>query len=293
MKKQLLAIIAGLFLSLDLSAQLMVASPGTDAAIETQTLLMSNLAIQQRIKEYQHYVEYISQFVEVIASIKNTTSTIRDISKMGRELKERSADEWLADVEKHINEVMPEYSELKNEMAGMVKGGHEMIKGKYYDYVSKWSGEVKNYHESLLKNYDNHVMFPELYPAAQKMKDGFTKGESAKKVIHKAWIESGLEYEMKNDIVRKNTFKNYYDEYLKQAKSNDNIEALGLANLMQSQYISVELLENLKKNSDLAIMKEQFLKDMSDAYLEVKKKLESEEKKRNKPSEIFGLKEKK
>jgi len=293
MKKQLLAIIAGLFMSLDLSAQLMVASPGTDAAIETQTLLMSNLAIQQRIKEYQHYVEYISQFVEVIASIKNTTSTIRDISKMGRELKERSADEWLADVEKHINEVMPEYSELKNEMAGMVKGGHEMIKGKYSDYVSKWSGEVKNYHESLLKNYDNHVMFPELYPAAQKMKDGFTKGESAKKVIHKAWIESGLEYEMKNDIVRKNTFKNYYDEYLKQAKSNDNIEALGLANLMQAQYISVELLENLKKNSDLAIMKEQFLKDMSDAYLEVKKKLESEEKKRNKPSEIFGLKEKK
>ncbi len=256
-------------------------------------LLMSNLAIQQRIKEYQHYVEYISQFVEVIASIKNTTSTIRDISKMGRELKERSADEWLADVEKHINEVMPEYSELKNEMAGMVKGGHEMIKGKYSDYVSKWSGEAKNYHESLLKNYDNHVMFPELYPAAQKMKDGFTKGESAKKVIHKAWIESGLEYEMKNDIVRKNTFKNYYDEYLKQAKSNDNIEALGLANLMQAQYISVELLENLKKNSDLAIMKEQFLKDMSDAYLEVKKKLESEEKKRNKPSEIFGLKEKK
>lgn len=293
MKKQLLAIIAGLFLSLDLSAQLMVASPGTDAAIETQTLLMSNLAIQQRIKEYQHYVEYISQFVEVIASIKNTTSTIRDISKMGRELKERSADEWLADVEKHINEVMPEYSELKNEMAGMVKGGHEMIKGKYSDYVSKWSGEVKNYHESLLKNYDNHVMFPELYPAAQKMKDGLTKGESAKKVVHKAWIDSGLEYEMKNDIVRKNTFKNYYDEYLKQAKSNDNIEALGLANLMQSQYISVELLENLKKNSDLAIMKEQFLKDMSDAYLEVKKKLESEEKKRNKPSEIFGLKEKK
>ncbi len=293
MKKQLLVIIAGLLLSIDLSAQLVVASPATDAAIEAQTILMSNLAIKQQIQDYQYYVEYISQFVEIIASIKNTTSTIRDISKMGRELKERSADEWLADVEKHINEVMPEYSELKNEMTGMVKNGHEMIKGKYSDYVSKWGGETKNYHESLLKNYENHVMFPELYPAAQKMKDDFTKGESAKKVIHKAWIESGLEYEMKNDIVRKNTFKNYYDEYLKQAKSNDNIEALGLANLMQSQYISVELLENIKKNSDLAIMKEQFLKDMSDAYLEVKKKLESEEKKRNKPSEIFGLKEKK
>ena len=168
--------------------------------------------------------------------------------------------------------------------------GNSLIKINHkVEYLELNSNNLK----SLLKNYDNHVMFPELYPAAQKRKDGVTKGESAKKVIHKAWIESGLEYEMKNDIVRKNTFKNYYDEYLKQAKSNDNIEALGLANLMQAQYISVELLENLKKNSDLAIMKEQFLKDMSDAYLEVKKKLESEEKKRNKPSEIFGLKEKK
>lgn len=293
MKKRLIIIVVGLLMCFDLSAQLVVASPATDAAIEAQTILMSNLAIKQQIQDYQYYVEYISQFVEIIASIKNTTSTIRDISKMGKELKERSADDWLKNVEKHINEVMPEYSELKNEMTGMVKDGNEMIKGKYSDYVSKWGGETKNYHESLLKNYENHVMFPELYPAAQKMKDGFTKGESAKKVIHKAWIESGLEYEMKNDIVRKNTFKNYYDEYLKQAKSNDNIEALGLANLMQSQYVSVELLENLKKNSDLAIMKEQFLKDMSNAYLEVKKKLENEEKKRNRPSEIFGLKEKK
>jgi hypothetical protein len=102
MKKQLLVIIAGLFLCLDLSAQLVVASPATDAAIEAQTILMSNLAIKQQIQEYQYYVEYVSQFVEIIASIKNTTSTIRDISKMGRELKERSADEWLKDVEKHI-----------------------------------------------------------------------------------------------------------------------------------------------------------------------------------------------
>jgi hypothetical protein len=293
MKKQLLVIIAGLFLCLDLSAQLVVASPATDAAIEAQTILMSNFAIQQQIKEYQYYVEYVSQFVEIIASIKNTTSTIRNISKMGRELKEKSADEWLKDVEGHIAKTMPEYSELKNEMTGMVKDGHEMIKGKYSEYVSKWGSEAKNYHEKLLENYENHVMFPELFPAAQKMKDGLTKGESAKKVVHKAWIDSGLEYEMKNDIVRKNTFKNYYDEYLKQAKSNDNIEALGLANLMQSQYVSVELLENIKKNSDLSVMKEQFEKDMSDAYLEIRSKLESEEKKRNKPSEIFGLKEKK
>jgi hypothetical protein len=291
--KKLLSTFFVLFFTLSIRAQLVVASPGTDAVIEAQTLLMSNLAIKQQIQDYQYYVEYISQFVEIIASIKNTTSTIRDISKMGRELKERSASEWLADVEKHINEVMPEYSELKNEMTGMAKDGHVMIKGKYSDYVSKWGGEAKKYHEKLFENYENHVMFPELYPAAQKMKSGLTKGESAKKVIHKAWIDSGLEYEMKNDIVRKNTFKNYYDEYLKQAKSNDNIEALGLANLMQSQYISVELLENLKKNSDLAIMAQQFQKDMSDAYLEMKKKLESEEKKKNKPSEIFGLKEKK
>lgn len=291
--KKLMVIIFAAVWHFSLSAQLVVASPGTDTVIEAQTILMSNLAIKQQIQDYQYYVEYISQFVEIIASIRNTTSTIRNISKMGKELKERSAEKWLADVEKHIAEVMPEYSELKNEMTGMVKDGKEMIKGKYSEYVSKWEKNAKNYHEKLFDNYENHVMFPELYPAAQKMKDGLTKGESAKKVIHKAWIESGLEYEMKNDIVRKNTFKNYYDEYLKQAKSNDNIEALGLANLMQSQYLSVELLENLKKNSDIAIMAEQFQKDMSDAYLEIRSKLESEEKKKNKPSEIFGLKEKK
>ena len=133
MKKWLITIIAGMLLCFDLSAQLVIASPATDAAIEAQTVLMSNLAIKQQIQDYQYYVEYISQFVEIIASIKNTTSTIRDISKMGRTLKERSADEWLKDVENHINEVMPEYSQLKNEMTGMVKEGHEMIKGKYSD----------------------------------------------------------------------------------------------------------------------------------------------------------------
>jgi len=293
MKKSMFAVFTLLLLHSNLYAQLVVASPATDAAVEAQTILMANLAIKQQIQDYQNYVEYISQFVEIIATIRNTTSTIRNISKMGQNLKERSAKEWLKDVEKHIDEVMPEYSELKNEMTGMVKDGHGIIKGKYSDYVSKWGVEAKNYHEKLFDNYENHVMFPELFPAAQKMKGSLTKGESAKKVIHKAWIESGLEYEMKNDIVRKNSFKKYYDEYLKQAKSNDNIEALGLANLMQSQYLSVELLENLKKNSDLAIMAEQFQKDMSEAYLEMKKKLESEEKKKNKPSEIFGLKEKK
>jgi hypothetical protein len=48
---------------------------------------------------------------------------------------------------------------------------------------------------------------------------------------------------------------------------------------MQSQYMSVELLENIKKNSDLSVMKEQFEKDMSDAYLEIRSKTRKRRKK--------------
>lgn len=291
--KRAIVILGVLIMYINIYAQLVVASPDTEALITTQTLLMSNLAIKQQTQDYEHYIEYLAQFVEIISSIKNTASTIRNISKMGKELKERSADDWFRDVENHISEVMPEYGELKNEVNDLVKNGKGMIRGKYSEYVSKWDDGSKKYHEMLIKNHDNNVMFPELFPAANKLRGEFSKAESAKKVIHKAWIESGLEYEIKNDIVRKHTFKKYYDEYLKQAKSNDSIEALGLANLMQSQYISVELLENLKKNSDLTVMKEQFEQDASKAYLEITSKLQREGSRKNKPSEIFGLQKKK
>jgi len=274
---------------MSLKAQLVVASPTTDAEIQAQTLLMSQLAFREQIKEYQYYLEYISQFTEIIASIRNTTAAMKDISKIGKALKEKSAEEWLKDVEAGLSTVMPEYSEMKTELTG--KAG-DLMKSSYSEYVLKWDSNTKNYHELLVKNYENHVMFPELYPSASKLGKNFGKEESAQKIVHKAWMESGLEYEIKDDIIRKNTFKKYYDEYLKQAKSNNNIEALGLANILQAQYLSAETLEHLKKNSDVTAMKEQFEKDAQDSYGEMIIKLLKESGGKNKPDKekgIFGL----
>lgn len=277
------------FLYGNIHAQLIVASPGTDAQIQSQTLLMSQLAFQQQIKEYQYYLEYISQFVEIIASVRNTTSTIREISKTGSKLKKMSAQEWLEEVKSELSDVMPGFNDLEQEFS---KSGVDALKGIYSGYVEKWDGKTKNYHEQLVKNYENHVMFPELYPSSSKLKEGFAKSENAQKIIHKAWVESGFEYEIKDDIVRKNVFKKYYDEYLKQAKSNDNIEALGLANIMQAGYLSAEALEHLKKNSDITAIREQFEKDAQGSYREmIKKLLEISEKKdsRQKKGSVFSL----
>lgn len=287
-KKMFFAVSAVLFYS-NVNAQLIVASPGTDAQIQSQTLLMSQLAFQEQIKEYQYYLEYISQFVEIIASVRNTTSTIREISKTGSKLKNMSASDWLEEVTGELADVMPGFEDIKDELTVT---GKKIVKGGYHEYVSKWDAKTRNYHEQLVKNYENHVMFPELYPSSSKLKEGLEKSESAQKIVHKAWVESGLEYEMKDDIVRKNMFRKYYDEYMKQARSNDNIEALGLANIMQAGYLSAEALEHLKKNSDITAIREQFEKDAQGSYREmIKKLLEMSEKKdtEHKKGSIFGL----
>ncbi len=287
-KKLFFAVSAVLFYS-NVNAQLIVASPGTDAQIQSQTLLMSQLAFQEQIKEYQYYLEYISQFVEIIASVRNTTSTIREISKTGSKLKNMSASDWLEEVTGELADVMPGFEDIKDELTAT---GKKIVKGGYHEYVSKWDAKTRNYHEQLVKNYENHVMFPELYPSSSKLKEGLEKSESAQKIVHKAWVESGLEYEMKDDVVRKNVFKKYYDEYMKQARSNDNIEALGLANIMQAGYLSAEALEHLKKNSDITAIREQFEKDAQSSYREmIRKLLEMSEKKDpgHKKGSVFGL----
>jgi len=287
-KKLFFAVSAVLFYS-NVNAQLIVASPGTDAQIQSQTLLMSQLAFQEQIKEYQYYLEYISQFVEIIASVRNTTSTIREISKTGSKLKNMSASDWLEEVTGELADVMPGFEDIKDELTAT---GKKIVKGGYHEYVSKWDAKTRNYHEQLVKNYENHVMFPELYPSSSKLKEGLEKSESAQKIVHKAWVESGLEYEMKDDVVRKNVFKKYYDEYMKQARSNDNIEALGLANIMQAGYLSAEALEHLKKNSDITAIREQFEKDAQSSYREmIRKLIEMPEKKDpgHKKGSVFGL----
>ena len=117
-KKLFFAVSAVLFYS-NVNAQLIVASPGTDAQIQAQTLLMSQLAFQEQIKEYQYYLEYISQFVEIIASVRNTTSTIREISKTGSKLKNMSASDWLEEVTGELADVMPGFEDIKDELTNL------------------------------------------------------------------------------------------------------------------------------------------------------------------------------
>lgn len=86
-------------------------------------------------------------------------------------------------------------------------------------------------------------------------------------------------------------FRHYYEEYLKDARENDNIEALGLANLMQAGYISVETLEHIRKNLDLKVMKEQFDRDSAGSYIQflIDENKEGSSQKSSKKNSIFGL----
>lgn len=268
-----------------LSAQVVVESPETDALLATQMMLINELAIDSKTAEAERFVEYLGRFAEVVSAIKKRSEEAAKVLKIGEDLKNKSAGEWLAEVENGLKEVFPEISDFANSFGDGVVNAAE-IGGKYRDYVAGWGRKLSEYHDELLENYGNHLLFPELFPAVAKMGKDFIRGENAQKIVHKAWLESGMEYEMKNDAVRGKMFAHYYNEYLNNAKNNNNIEALGLANLMQSAYISVETLEHIRKNLDLQVMKEQFNRDSAESYMEyLKETLKGKKKKES----VFGL----
>lgn len=272
-----------------LSAQVVVESPETDALLATQMFLINELAVSSRTSETERFIEYLGQFAEVISEIKKRGEEAAKVLQIGRELKNKSAGEWLREVEKGLEKVYPDLGEIAEFVSEA--GVKAASNGKYAAYVSGWGRKLRDYHDKLLENYGNHTVFPELFPAAAHSGKDFISAESSQKIVHKAWLESGMEYEMKNDAVRGEMFRKYYEEYMKSAKENDNIEALGLANLMQSSYISAETLEHIRKNLDLKVMKEQFDRDSAGSYL----KFLSDENKENglqksgKEKSIFGL----
>lgn len=281
---------AFLFGTFFLSAQVVVESPETDALLATQMLLINELAIDSRTAETERFLEYLTQFANVISTIKKGQEAASKVLQIGSVLKNKSSVEWLSEVEKGLNGVFPEIDEI-SELAGEVSenvsgaGG-----GKYAAYVAGWNKKLSDYHDKLLENYGRQMMFPELFPAAAESGKDFIRSESAQKIVHKAWLESGMEYEMKNDAVRGEMFRHYYEEYMKSAKENDNIEALGLANLMQAGYVSAETLEHIRKNIDLKVMREQYNRDSAESYLQF---LKDEKKENNVVKEpkksIFGL----
>ena len=273
-----------------ISAQVVVESPETDALLATQMLLINELAVDSRASETERFIEYLAQFANVISTIKKGQEAAAKVLKIGSELKNRSAEEWLNDVENGLKGTFPEMSDFVSSVKdGAVKNG--TAGGKYAEYVAGWSTKMREYHDKLLENYGNHTVFPELFPAAAQSGKNFIRAESSQKIIHRAWLESGMEYEMKNDAVRNEMFRKYYEEYMKSAKENDNIEALGLANLMQASYISAETLEHIRKNLDLKVMKEQFDRDSADSYLQFLKDEKNENglQKNERKKSIFGL----
>ncbi|HDT11772.1 MAG TPA: hypothetical protein ENN58_03445, partial [bacterium] len=114
MSKKLFTFVFVVLVAQSLYGQLVVATPGADAQIQTQTLMMTQIAVQQRYQEYQHYLEYIGQFMQVIAAINQTRNQIADISKIKGDLKNKSAKDWFADIDKELSGAIPEYSQYKN-----------------------------------------------------------------------------------------------------------------------------------------------------------------------------------
>ncbi len=277
------------FTTFFLSAQMVVESPETDALLATQMLLINELAISSRTAETERFIEYLGQFAEIVSAIKKRSEEAAKVLAIGRELKNKSAKEWLSEVEKGLAGVYPDLGEA----AGFVSeaGAKAASAGKYASYVAGWGRKLRDYHNKLLENYGSQMMFPELFPAAAQSGKDFISAESSQKIVHKAWLESGMEYEMKNDAVRGEMFRKYYEEYMKSAKENDNIEALGLANLMQASYISAETLEHIRKNLDLKLMKELFDRYSAGSYLQFLSddKKEKGLQKGDKKKSIFGL----
>ena len=271
-----------------LSAQMVVESPETDTLIAAQMLLINELAIDSRTAETERFVEYLAQFANVIKTIKQGQEAAEQVMRIGAVLKDKSGAEWLREVEKGLAGVYPDLGEVEEFVSEA--GGKAANAGKYASYVAGWGGKSGEYHDRLLENHGVHTMFPELFPAVSESGKDLVHAESSRKIVHKAWLESGMEYEMKNDAVREGMFRRYYEEYLKSAKENDNIEALGLANLMQASYISAETLEHIRRNLDLKVMKEQFDRDSAESYLD---SLQRENQENGGPKErkksIFGL----
>ena len=272
-----------------LSAQMVVESPETDALLATQMLLINELAIDSRTAETERFIEYLGQFAEIVSAIKKRSEEAAKVLAIGRELKNKSAQEWFSEVEKGLAGVYPDLGEA----TGFVSEAGEKAAsaGKYASYVAGWGRKLGEYHDKLLENYGEHLVFPELFPAAVKSGKEFIHAESSQKIVHKAWLESGMEYEMKNDAVRGEMFRHYYEEYMKSAKENYNIEALGLANLMQASYISTETLEHIRKNLDLKVMREQFDRDSAESYLRFlsDENKEKDLQKSDRKKSIFGL----
>jgi len=293
MKSRIFALIVLITFSFSLQAQLVVAAPNVETAVSNQTVQIMRLGLEEKIRQYKYYMEYISQFTQILQSVNFVAGTIRNTVRLGKVLKDRDAGDWLNDAETAFYQAMPEFAELKEELGDLKGQGKAIKKGKYFDYVSKWDAQSLNYYDKLADNYGKHVMFPELFPLSSKAYGWEKKSNEA--VVQKAWLESGMEAEMGDDAVRRKTWGKYYAEYEAQAKADENIEAIGTARLLQINMITSEDVNHMRKNSDLQVMDKQFATDAQKSHADMRTKRQAEEMKKGKPTkdnpedDIFGI----
>jgi len=277
-----------IIISATLNAQVMVVSaPAVEASVSALTVQTLQIAMEEKIREYNYYLEYIAKFTQFISAVNGTTATIRNAVRLGKVLKERTYKDWLDDAETAFYNAVPEFSKLKDEIMDLHGQGEAAAKGKYFDYVSKWDHHSLDFFTKLADNYQKHVMFPELFPLSSKAY-GWDKRPGVA-VVHKAWMEAGMDEELGDDAIRRKTFGKYYKEYEMQAKENENLEALGLSKIMQINMMQSEDINHVRKNSDLRVMESQFATDMQKAHSEMRSKRQIEENEKNAPTEEEGI----
>ncbi|MBP5435786.1 hypothetical protein J6Z39_08210 [bacterium] len=259
MKKILIAIAIILILRLNLFAQLVVETPSLDAIVSSFLSTSIQQYGEEKVFRVEQFVRFLTEIGNVVKAVDNTAKVTADIVRVGSALK-RDSGEWMKEVSRGLDGVFPDIGQISDAVKDAEGLAQALSGGKYADYISGWSSTLKDYHERLLQGYGMHNAFPDMFS---------NTGESTKKIVHKAWIESGLEREMKDDAMRKRLFGRYYEEYQKQAKENENIEAIGLANLMQLQYLSAETLEEIRRNLDLGVIEREFQGDFEKNFIKV------------------------
>ncbi len=261
MKKIFIAIAILLIAKSNLFAQLVVETPSLDAIVSSFLSTSIQQYGEEKAFRIEQLVRFLSEIGNVVKAIDNTAKVTADIVRVGSALKQ-DPGEWVEQVRSGLDGVFPDIGQISDSVKDAGDFAMALSGGKYADYISGWSSTLKDYHEKLFQSYEMHNAFPDLFSSKRA-------GESTRKIVHKAWLESGLEHEMENGAARKRLFGKYYGEYQRQAKANENIEAIGLANIMQLQYLSSETLEEIRRNLDLNVIEREYQGDFEKNFIKV------------------------
>lgn len=234
-------------------AQMATADVNTHAILTNQIFLNSKIASEEAVRSKAQFLEFLNQFAQIIKTVQFVSSTIRNVYDLGKTIATTNPKEWLDAAVAGVESSLPVIKEIREDVEDIIGQGKAISKGTYFDYVSRWDKKTLNFYNKLLLNYEKHAMFPELYPLSSKAR-GWEK-ETHAMIIKRAWTESGMANEMDDDMVRRRLFGQYYQEFMKQAQENNNLEAMGMAKQIQASYLINEGIDHLRKNSDMEVVR--------------------------------------